>query len=228
MRMRKKVNLGPRMEKCAPWLIENPAEHKGIWRELMPNAKELRLEIGCGKGRFTCETAKLNPEVLFVAIERVADAMIIAMERAAELELTNVFFIDGDAAKLPDYFSTEEVNCVYLNFSDPWPTSRFAKRRLTFHTFLESYSGVMPMGGQIHMKTDNHDLFEWSLFQFPKCGYELSEVTRNLHEHGICGIMTDYEEKFHGMGLPINRCVATKIAPSPHIPRRGEVQPVAD
>ncbi|MEG2455208.1 MAG: tRNA (guanosine(46)-N7)-methyltransferase TrmB [Oscillospiraceae bacterium] len=213
--MRKKVNLGPRMERCAQWLVEQPEDYRGRWRTLLPGATALHLELGCGKGRFTCEMAEQNPTVLFVAIERVADAMIIALERAQSMALQNVFFVDGDAVLLPRYFEEDEVDCIYLNFSDPWPTSHFAKRRLTFPTFLARYSKVMKLGGTIEMKTDNHDLFSWSLFQFPKCGYTLSEVTRNLHEHGVVGVMTDYEEKFHGQGLPINRCVATKTAALP-------------
>ena len=214
MRMRKKPNLDVRMERCEELLIREPEAWKGRWRELKPDADGLHLEIGCGKGRFTVETARLHPSTLFVAVERVADAMVIAMERARQLELTNVFFIDADAARLRDYFAPGEVDRIYLNFSDPWPSNRHAKRRLTHTDFLMRYRLVLREGGQIHFKTDNHDLYEWSLFQFPKAGYTLSEVTRNLHEHGIQGVMTDYEEKFHNLGTPINRCVAT-VGPLP-------------
>lgn len=214
MRMRKKPNLDVRMERCEELLIREPEAWKGRWRELKPDADGLHLEIGCGKGRFTVETARLHPNTLFVAVERVADAMVIAMERARQLELTNVFFIDADAARLRDYFAPGEVDRIYLNFSDPWPSNRHAKRRLTHTDFLMRYRLVLRDGGEIHFKTDNHDLYEWSLFQFPKAGYALSEVTRNLHEHGIQGVMTDYEEKFHLLGTPINRCVAT-IGPLP-------------
>ena len=214
MRMRKKPNLDMRMERCEELLIRDPAARKGRWRELKPDADGLHLEIGCGKGRFTVETARLHPSTLFVAVERVADAMVIAMERARQLELTNVFFIDADAARLRDYFAPGEVDRIYLNFSDPWPSNRHAKRRLTHTDFLMRYRLVLREGGQIHFKTDNHDLYEWSLFQFPKAGYALSEVTRNLHEHGVQGVMTDYEEKFHNLGTPINRCVAT-VGPLP-------------
>lgn len=209
MRMRKKPNLDVRMERCEALLIQSPEAQKGRWRELKPDADALHLEIGCGKGRFTVETARLHPSTLFVAVERVPDAMIIAMERAQALGLTNVFFLDADAARLRDYFAPGEVDRIYLNFSDPWPSNRHAKRRLTHTDFLMRYRLVLREGGEIHFKTDNHDLFEWSLFQFPKAGYTLSEVTRNLHENGIQGVMTDYEEKFHNLGTPINRCVAT-------------------
>ena len=209
MRMRKKPNLANRMERCAGLLIQNPMELRGNWRGLFPQARELRLEVGCGKGRFTVETAAQNPECLFVAIERVADAMIIAMERAEKMDLHNVYFIDADAARLREYFAPGEVDLIYLNFSDPWPSNRHSKRRLTHTDFLMRYRQVLKEGGQIHFKTDNRDLYEWSLFQFPKAGFALSEVTRDLHGNGICGVMTDYEEKFHAMGTPINRCVGT-------------------
>lgn len=210
MRMRKKKNLIPRMERCGDRLIREPYSMPGKWRELMPQARELRLELGCGKGRFTCETAAAEPDVLFVAVERVPDAMVIAMERAKAAGLNNVFFIDADVARLTEFFAPGEVERIYLNFCDPWPTNRHAKRRLTHENFLRLYRQVLSDGGQIHFKTDNSGLFEWSLFQFPRAGYALSEVTRDLHENGICGVMTDYEEKFHNLGTPINRCVGTK------------------
>lgn len=215
MRMRKKPNLAPRMERCANMLISDPAKMHGKWHELKPNASALWLEIGCGKGRFTAQTAAANPDVLYIAIERVPDAMVIAMERCREMGLTNVFFVDGDAALLRDYFAPDELDRLFINFCDPWPSNKHAKRRLTHTGFLILYRGILKTGGQIHFKTDNRDLYEYSLFQFPKAGYKLSEVTRNLHENGICGIMTDYEEKFHNLGTPINRCVGTKQVVDP-------------
>ena len=212
MRMRKKKNLEARMEACAGLWVKDPQQLRGHWREKKPDARGLRLELGCGKGRFTAETAAAHPEDLYVAVERVPDAMVIAMERCRNLGLTNVFFIDGDAAELDRYFAPDEVDLIYINFCDPWPSVKHARRRLTYESFLRGYRKILRDGGRIEFKTDNRDLFEWSLFQFPKAGYELSEVTRNLHEHGIQGIMTDYEEKFHALGTPINRCVGTKVA----------------
>ena len=210
MRMRKKVNLLARMERCAQYLIQAPEEYRGHWRDLKPDAAELRLELGCGKGRFTAETAAANPDVLYIALERVPDAMIIAMERVQEKGLNNVFFIDGDAAQLREYFAPDEVDLLYINFCDPWPSHKHARRRLTHENFLILYRGILRMGGEIHFKTDNRDLFTYSLFQFPKAGYRLSQVTRDLHGQGVRGVMTDYEEKFHQMGTPINRCVGIK------------------
>ena len=209
MRMRKKKNLASRVEACGALLVTDPAAEKGRWRERRPSAVKLRLELGCGKGRFTAETAAAHPEDLYVAVERVPDAMVIAMERCRALGLANVFFIDGDAAALDQYFAPGEVDLIYVNFCDPWPSVKHSRRRLTHEGFLRGYRNVLHEGGQIHFKTDNHALFEWSLFQFPKAGFALSEVTRNLHEHGVKGVMTDYEEKFHALGTPIHRCVGT-------------------
>ena len=236
MRMRKKKNLTARMEACDALWIRTPEEYKGRWREKKPDAALVRLELGCGKGRFTAETAAAHPEDLYVAVERVPDAMVIAMERCCAMGLTNVFFIDGDAATLSDYFAPDEVDLIYINFCDPWPSVKHSRRRLTYEGFLRSYRKVLRDGGQIHFKSDNRDLFEWSLFQFPKAGFALSEVTRDLHANGICGVMTDYEEKFHSMGTPINRCVGTKGL-LPDVPvveglqsllPRWEIRPVED
>ncbi|MDE7246086.1 MAG: tRNA (guanosine(46)-N7)-methyltransferase TrmB [Oscillospiraceae bacterium] len=216
MRMRKKKNLLPRMERCGAYRIQDGFGLRGRWREtLMPEAKELRIELGCGKGRFTAETARQMPDTLFIAIEKVPDAMVVAMERAAAMELKNVFFVVGDAALLPDYFAPDEADMLYINFCDPWPQNRQAKRRLTCCGFLTTYRKVLKTGGQIHFKTDNQPLFEYSLLQFPKAGYALSEVTRNLHANGPQGVMTDYEAKFWEQGVTINRCVGTKLAPEP-------------
>lgn len=220
MRMRKKKNLQPRMESCETCWIKEPKELRGAWRRLMPEAKEIQLELGCGKGRFTCEMAQNHPDVLFLAVERVPDAMIIAMERALSMGIGNVFFIDGDAEVLSDYFAEGEVDRIYINFCDPWPGHRHARRRLTHEGFLKRYRAVVKERGEIHFKTDNRDLFEYSLFQFPKAGYELSEVTRHLHQHGVVGVMTDYEEKFHSQGMPIHRCVGTKVALPPPRPEK--------
>lgn len=176
----------------------------------MPEAEEIWLELGAGKGRFTAETAKKNPQHLYIAVERVPDAMIVAMERCKEMGVSNVRFVDGDAALLQEYFAAEEINRLFINFCDPWPGQKHARRRLIHANFLSIYRRVLKVGGEIEFKTDNKDLFEFSVFQFPKTGYKLSQVTRNLHENGIQGIMTDYEEKFHTMGTPINRCVGQK------------------
>lgn len=228
MRMRKKKNLIPRMERCAAQLIRDPYDRRGHWHELMPEARELRLELGCGKGRFTMGTAQLEPDVLFIAVELVPDAMVVAMERCVAAGLTNVFFVAANADQLPQFFAPDEVDRIYLNFSDPWPSNRHAKRRLTHGNFLKLYRQVLKMGGQIHFKTDNQPLFEFSVEEIPQFGFTLSEVTRNLHENGPVGVMTDYEAKFHEQGMPINRLVATKIEWEEPVKEESPAEPACE
>ena len=208
MRMRKKPNLLPRMERCAHVQIKNPADYKGKWLKEIGDFKNLYLEVGCGKGSFTAETAKTIPDTLLVAVEKVPDAMVIGMERVVNDGIGNVRFIDTDANILPEIFEKGEVQRIYINFCDPWKKKKQAKRRLTSYVFLNLYRQILAPGGEIHFKTDNAPLFEYSLEQFAENGWELSEVTRDLHENGPVGIMTDYEKKFYEQGLPINRCVA--------------------
>ena len=210
LRMRKRSNLGPRMEKCAEYLIDDPAALRGKWLESFPGYDRLYLELGCGKGRFTADTAELMPDTLYIAMEKVPDAMILAMERVRERGIKNVRFIDGDAIKLAEMFAPGEAARIYINFCDPWPKSRDAKHRLTFPGFLRLYADVLPLGGEIHFKTDNTPLFSWSLEQFENEGWALSEKTYDLHANGPVGVMTDYEAKFHAQGFPINRVVAVK------------------
>ena len=211
MRMRRMRNLEPRTEKCGAYRIGDPAAHKGAWRELKPGCRELWVEVGCGKGKFTAETAQANPDVLLIAVEKVPDAMVVAMERAMDAGLKNVFFVDGDAALLPDMFASGEVDRLYINFCDPWPKSNQKKRRLTHGNFLKQYRRVLADGGQIHFKTDNDKLFAWSVEEIPQFGFQLSEVTTDLHKDGAVGVMTDYERKFFNEGKNINRCVATMV-----------------
>lgn len=196
------------MERCSRVLITAPEEYRGRWLDSFPGHDRLHLELGCGKGRFTAGTAEQMPDTLFVAVERVPDAMVVGMERVCAGGLQNVRFIDMDAARLAEIFEPGEVSRIYINFCDPWPTKKHAKRRLTSPIFLDIYKKLLPPGGEIHFKTDNLPLFEYSLEQFEANGFSLHDVTRDLHENGPMGIMTDYEEKFHSQGVKINRCVA--------------------
>ncbi len=212
MRMRKRSNLEPRMEKCAEIMINEPESLKGRWAEKFPGFENIHLELGCGKGRFTVETAADNPETLFIAIEKERSAMVIAMERIMDRGLNNVRFIDGDVANLPEIFNPGEISRFYINFCDPWPKSRDAKFRLTAPGFLRRYGSLLPEGGEIHFKTDNTPLFDWSVEQFNDEGWELSQLTHDLHKNGPVGVMTDYEAKFYAEGLKINRLQAKKVA----------------
>ncbi|MDD5863656.1 MAG: tRNA (guanosine(46)-N7)-methyltransferase TrmB [Firmicutes bacterium] len=206
MRMRRMRNLEPRMEKCAAYRVAEPAALRGNWRSLKPGCEALWVEVGCGKGKFTAETAEANPNVLLIAVERCREAMVVAMEKAKAMELTNVFFIDMDVANMEVVFAEGEIDRLFINFPDPWPRKKKAKRRLTHRSFLEKYCRTVRAGGEIHFKTDNAPLFEYSLEEFAACGLEVKNVTRDLHKDGVVGIMTGYEEKFYSLGTPINRC----------------------
>ena len=206
MRMRKRNNLEPRMEACSAIWLRDAKSLRGKWRSLMPEARELRVEVGCGKGKFTVETAAAEPDVLLIAVERVQEAMLLGMERALEMGLKNVYFLSLDAAEIEEYFADGEVDLLYLNFCDPWPRKKNAKRRLTYRTFLRKYQRILKRDGEIHFKTDNAALFDWSLGEFEACGLEIRSLTRDLHKNGPVGIMTGYEERFYELGTPINRC----------------------
>lgn len=198
------------MEKCAALMIREPESLRGRWKQLAPGAL-LYLELGCGKGRFTVETAEREPEVLLAALEKEPSAMVIAMERAAERGITNLRFIDGDAAALADMFAPGEPDRIFINFCDPWPKSRDAKFRLTAPSFLRRYRDLLPLGGQIHFKTDNDPLFDWSVEQFRTEGWQLTEICRDLHAPGMPPVvLTDYEAKFMESGIRISRLVATR------------------
>ena len=228
MRMRRMRNLEPRMEKCSAYRIAEPAARKGAWRELMPGARALWVELGCGKGKFTAETAQANPDVLLIAVERCREAMVVAMEKAKAMGLNNVFYIDMDVAGIEDIFAPGEIDRLFINFPDPWPRKKNAKRRLTHRSFLDKYCRVVREGGEIHFKTDNAPLFEYSVEEFAACGLEVKSLTRDLHKDGIVGIMTGYEEKFHGLGTPINRCEVVckpfQLPPEPPKPTQEEAQ----
>ena len=173
------------MEACEPVWIHDPESLRGNWRSLMPGCRELRVEVGCGKGKFTVETAAAEPDVLLIAIERVPDALVLAMEAAMRMELKNVFFVSLDAANIDAFFADDEIDLLYINFCDPWPRKKNAK------------------------------LFEWSLPEMESCFLELRNVTRNLHENGPVGIMTGYEEKLYELGTPINRVEAVVVTKQP-------------
>ena len=208
MRMRRRNNLEPRMNACESVWIHEPEALRGNWRSLMPGCRELRVEVGCGKGKFTVETAAAEPDVLLIAIERVPDALVLAMESAIRMGLKNVFFVSLDAANIDAFFADDEIDLLYINFCDPWPHKKHAPRRLTHQGFLELYKKILKPGAEIHFKTDNATLFDFSLEQFQLSGYALKNVTHDLHKDGPVGIMTGYEEKFYGLGTPICRCEA--------------------
>lgn len=210
MRMRKKKNLDTRLENCAAVLVADPQVQKGKWRALFGNENPLHLEIGCGKGRFILEMARLNPDINYLAIEREQGALVIATERAMELGLPNLRFLDFDAAGLTNIFADGEIDRIYLNFSDPWPPNRQRKRRLTHSNFLALYDCILSKNGQVHFKTDNQRLFEFTLEEICGYGWLIQNVCLNLHESGLENIMTEYEEKFSKEGFRIYRLEACR------------------
>ncbi len=210
MRMRKKKNLGPRLARCAPVLVSGPQAYRGRWRELFGSDAPLRLEIGCGKGRFALETARREPGMNLVAVEREEGALVMAAEKAMEAQLPNLRFLSFDAAQLGDVFAPGEVDLIYLNFSDPWPPNRQRKRRLTWRAFLAVYDSILSEDGALFFKTDNQRLFEWSLGEICQYGWLLQNISLDLHQSGLDNVMTEYEEKFSAQGSRIYRLEARR------------------
>ena len=212
MRMRKKKHGAERMQACSDIWITEPGKYKGHWRDELAKDRRLCLEIGCGKGTLICEMARRHPEKFFVAIEKVPDVALLAMEKAKAAELSNVRFICGDAGTLCEAFDDGELNEIYLNFSDPWPKKGHAKRRLTHRNFLAVYDKILAPDGAIYFKTDNRGLFDFSLEEMTEYGLELSDITYDLHnsEYEADNIHTEYENTFSARGFTINRVVARK------------------
>jgi len=191
------------MEQCAHLLVAEPDTLRGKWCSEF-GLSDLHVELGCGKGRFTVDSAKASPDTLFVAFERIDNVMVLALERAAAQSQANVKFVCADAGRITDFFAPGEVSRIYINFCDPWPLRRKAKHRLTNRVFLSLYKQVLAPGGEIRLKTDNLPLFEFSLNEFEQSGFSMLETVYDLHKEGPVGIMTDYEMKFHDQGLAIH------------------------
>ncbi len=209
MRMRKKKNLEPRLAACADITV-TLGEQKPNWKAIFGNSHPIHLEIGCGKGAFTAAIAAAHPEINFVAIEMIANVAVSAMEKIKKAELKNVRFMVVNAEKLCDIFEENEVDRIYLNFSCPFPKKRYAKHRLTHENFLNRYRYVLGAGKEIHQKTDKEDFFDFSLEQYRKCGWEVKNITRDLHrsEWAQGNIITEYESRFLALGQPIFRAEA--------------------
>ena len=197
-----------------PAVVKNPEFQKGCWAQVFGNGRPVRIEIGMGKGRFIMNMAKAHPEYNFIGIERYSSVLLRAVEKydTEEFrELTNVRFICMDAMEISDVFAPGEVERIYLNFSDPWPKARHARRRLTSKEFLARYERVLKEDGLLEFKTDNTGLFEFSLEQIEEAGWTLLAHTYDLHhneELNQGNIMTEYEEKFSAKGNPINKLIA--------------------
>ena len=198
----------------SPYCIKEPVELRGKWHEFLGNDNPIHIEVGMGKGRFLMDLAALNTNINYIGIERYTSVLLRAVQKMQETELANVHFLCIDAATLPDIFDKNEVDRIYLNFSDPWPKDRHARRRLTSSEFLARYDSFLAPSGHIEFKTDNQDLFTFSLEEI-ECSdvWHLDASTRDLHNDPVMSrgnIMTEYEEKFSGMGNPICKLIASR------------------
>lgn len=209
MRMRRKKHREERMECCSELMIKDILEYKYDIKAVFDEDKPLYIEIGCGKGGFISETARQNPDVNFIAFEKNLDVLVLAMEKVQQMGLKNVRFVPGDARTLGDMETKSKVQRVYINFCDPWPKAGHKKRRLTHENYLLIYKRLIGHGGEIHFKTDNRGLFEFSLNSFADFGLKLKNITLDLHSSNFEGnVMTEYEKLFSEKGQPIYRCEA--------------------
>ena len=199
-----------------PFVVQEPESCRGRWAEVFGNENPIHIEVGMGKGRFLLNMAKTYPNINFIGIERYSSVLLRAVEKFDTEEfsdLPNIRFVCMDARELPEVFAESEVDRIYLNFSDPWPKSRHAKRRLTSTEFLSRYEKVLPPQGLVEFKTDNTPLFDFSLEQVKEAGWTLQAFTYDLHHNKELNkenIMTEYEEKFSSKGNPINKLIAMR------------------
>ncbi|MBQ5445947.1 MAG: tRNA (guanosine(46)-N7)-methyltransferase TrmB [Lachnospiraceae bacterium] len=195
--------------------INDFKEYKGKWREIFGNDNPIRIEIGMGKGKFITEMAMNNPDINYIGIEKYSSVLIRAVEKRRELEIDNLFFIRMDAVEIEDAFEKGEIDRIYLNFSDPWPKDRHAKRRLTSRQFFERYDKILKDDGIIEFKTDNKDLFDFSLEEVKETKFKVINYTYDLHgdtdaEIYRGNVTTEYEDKFVEKGNKICKLVATR------------------
>lgn len=192
------------------FVIKNPEEYKGRWNQVFKNDHPIQIEIGMGKGQFIMELARQNPSINYIGVERYSSVLLRALQKHQETELTNLYFLCIDARTVEDIFAPGEIDKIYLNFSDPWPKDRHAKRRLTSREFLTRYDKILKEDGRLEFKTDNRGLFEFSLEETKEAGWKIQQHTFDLHKDesmNAGNIMTEYEEKFSSMGNPIHKMI---------------------
>lgn len=192
------------------YYIDNPSIYKGKWNKLFNNNNPLYIELGMGKGDFIINNALKYPNINFIGIEKYDSVIVRAIQKSNELELNNLKLLRLDVININDVFD-KEIDKIYLNFSDPWPKERHAKRRLTSNIFLDKYSKIFKNDYIIEMKTDNIDLFDYSLESLSNYGYDILYLTNDLHNENIDNIETEYEHKFSSNGVKINKFVAKKV-----------------
>lgn len=211
MRRRKVKGADEKLLSYKDYVVRDNIESlKGNWNQLFKNDNPIHAEFGTGRGKFLTTLAKQNPDINYIAFEIKEEVLLKAVEKADRDNLKNIVFAWADVSKALDYFDSNELSRVYINFCDPWPKAKHAKRRLTYHTFLDRYARLLKDNGEVHFKTDNEDLFIFSLEEFKNCGWELKNVTYDLHSTDLPNVKTEYEEKFSAKGQPIFRLEAVK------------------
>lgn len=196
----------------SPFVIQEPEQRRGVWDQVFGNSNPLEIEVGMGKGRFIMEKAGNNPGINYIGIERYSSVLLRGLEKRRELDLNNIYFMCIDAKDMGDIFAPGEVSRIYLNFSDPWPKDRHAKRRLTSPAFLAVYHKILAPEGVVEFKTDNRGLFDYSLESIPASGWEIMEHTFDLLNSPMAegNVMTEYEMKFASQGKPICKLTARR------------------
>ena len=209
MRVRNRPGAAEMLAAHPNFVISDPTLWKGKWNELFENDHPIHIEIGMGKGQFITGMAKAHPEINYIGVEMQVSVVSIALDKLIEQPLPNLKLLHVDGSALTEYFADSEVDQIYRNFSDPWPKKRHEKRRLTYKTFLAVDEQILRPNGEIHFKTDNQGLFEYSLASFSQYGMILKQVWLDLHQSQFEGnIMTEYEEKFSSKGQRIYRVEA--------------------
>ena len=200
---------------ASPLVIQEPEKARGHWAEIFGNRHPIFIEVGMGKGKFITELAQTHPENNYVGIERYSSVLLRALQKREQLpEIQNLYYLCIDAADLPEIFGQGEVYHIYLNFSDPWPKDRHAKRRLPSRQFLARYDQILAPDGKVEFKTDNRGLFDFALEEYREAGWTLEACTFDLHhdEDMMRGnVMTEYEEKFSSLGNPIHKMIISRV-----------------
>lgn len=209
MRVRKRKGAEEHLANHPQYVILEPEAAKGKWHELFGNDNPIHIEVGSGKGAFITGMAQQNPDINYIGIDIQLSVLSYALDKVLASGAENVKLLRVAGSALTNYFEDGEVDMMYLNFSDPWPKSRHEKRRLTYKTFLDTYKQILPENGEIHFKTDNRGLFEYSLASFSQYGMVLNKVWLDLHASDYEGnVMTEYERKFSEKGQVIYRVEA--------------------
>lgn len=209
MRMRKKKHRDERLDNCSDLIISDITKYSSDIKAVFADDKPLHMEIGCGKGAFILETARRNPDINFIAVEKNLNVLVLAAEKVKSAGLTNVRFVAGDVNIIRDFETSTKCDIIYINFCDPWPKNGYRKRRLTHEYHLVIWEKLLKENGEIHFKTDNKGLFEFSLNSFSGYDMKLKNITFDLHNSSFEGnVMTEYEKLFSEKGQPIYRCEA--------------------